>query len=209
MKTIACMRDLEQFGIYPLTGEADNLSYRILCDLDMRGYRLLCEVFGMPYQTPSGNNHLGHPLWREFPDGIQRFPHPPGWAANWNSGSDEHPHVASIMLSEHAIGQIAPIGLLILGGCHTVLETVPTLKAVQSGFRPHPPSWVGLEATDSYEPRPYDWDSGKYTGPARLTRDGSEFDWPDCYGQVVRTIKGSNHPSRGTRNVHAMSGRAV
>ena len=47
MKSIAQMRDLEAFGIRPLTGEADNLSYRVLCDLTEEGRATVAEAFGI------------------------------------------------------------------------------------------------------------------------------------------------------------------
>ena len=48
MKCVACFRDLEQFGIKCLTGEADALGFRILCDLTEQGVRVFRECFGIP-----------------------------------------------------------------------------------------------------------------------------------------------------------------
>ena len=83
MKRIACLRDLEQCtagAIDLLTGEADALGYRVLCDLTREGAALLCEVYGATV-----------------------------FAENWNHGREDDPHVASAMLSDHAHLDIAPV----------------------------------------------------------------------------------------------------
>ncbi len=80
MKTISSLRDLEGYGIRPLTGEADALSYRALCDLTEEGRALVAETYGV---LPSG-----------FPE-------------NWNSGAvascmlpyDAWRHIAPIALT--------------------------------------------------------------------------------------------------------------
>jgi hypothetical protein len=48
VKTIDCWRDLEPFGIDPLTGEACGLMCRILFDVTERGRRILAKAFGVP-----------------------------------------------------------------------------------------------------------------------------------------------------------------
>lgn len=48
MKSCSSFSDLKQFGIHFLTGEADALGYRILCDLDEKGKKVFCECFGIP-----------------------------------------------------------------------------------------------------------------------------------------------------------------
>jgi hypothetical protein len=45
MIVVESLRDLEQFGIIALTGEADALNYRILCDLTEQGRSLVAEAF--------------------------------------------------------------------------------------------------------------------------------------------------------------------
>jgi hypothetical protein len=77
-----------------LTGEADALGYRILCDLTASGRQLVAECFGLT--------------------GPQAFPE------NWNHGSEAHPHVGCVMLAADSLHQIAPIALL-KSGCHTVV----------------------------------------------------------------------------------------
>jgi hypothetical protein len=44
-------RDLEQFGILPLTGEACMLGARVLCDLTEEGRQHICEWLGLPPDT--------------------------------------------------------------------------------------------------------------------------------------------------------------
>lgn len=91
MKTCNQLRDLEQFGIKLLTGEADTLGYRILCDLDEQGVRVFKECFGMPL----------------YPEGL----HPrTGLAENWNSGS-----IASVMLTGHELVPLAIMGFYLQG----------------------------------------------------------------------------------------------
>ena len=48
MKTISSLRDLEDYGFKPLTGEACNLSMRMLVDLTEQGCKLFCECYGLP-----------------------------------------------------------------------------------------------------------------------------------------------------------------
>lgn len=92
MKTISCLNDLKEYGIYPLTGEADALGYRILCDVDKRGKELIEDTFGVQCGT-----------------------------APWNiSMAGGREHVASVMLTHRAAEDIGPIALL--GCCHTVLQ---------------------------------------------------------------------------------------
>ena len=91
MKSVSCFRDLEQFGIRPLTGEADALGFRILCDLTEEGVKVFKECFGMP---GSGNC---------------------GLASNWNSGA-----IASVMLSKDSIRPLAVMGFY-LQGCDVVI----------------------------------------------------------------------------------------
>jgi hypothetical protein len=47
MKTICCLNDLREYGINLLTGEADALSYRILCDLTPRGRSIFCQAYSV------------------------------------------------------------------------------------------------------------------------------------------------------------------
>lgn len=47
MKTISKLKDLEQYGICTLTGEADALGYRTLCGLTEAGRDLVAEAYGL------------------------------------------------------------------------------------------------------------------------------------------------------------------
>ena len=66
-------RELEQFGISMLTGEANGIigMQRLLCDVTIKGKKILAEFFGICMQ---------------------------GMPENWNSGKREDPSIGSIML---------------------------------------------------------------------------------------------------------------
>lgn len=72
MHVINSLRNLEPFGIVPLTGEADKTATRILCDLTEQGRHIVIETLGLPADVQ-----------------LHR---------NWNAGTAEDPHVASILL---------------------------------------------------------------------------------------------------------------
>ena len=82
MKTISRLSDLEDYGFYPLTGEACNLSMRMLVDLTEQGCKLFCECYGLPRVDNQFNE-------------------------NWNSGS-----VASVMLPHDAWKSLGVFALL-------------------------------------------------------------------------------------------------
>ena len=96
MKSCNSFKDLEQFGIKPLTGEADALGYRILCDLTELGCKVFKECCGMPCAPSQAVL---------------------GLAENWNSGA-----VASIMLTGFDIVPLAIMGFY-LKGYDVVLTT--------------------------------------------------------------------------------------
>lgn len=56
MNIVTKFEDLNQFGIRLLTGEADALSFRILCDLTEEGASVFKECFGLPQQTKLADN---------------------------------------------------------------------------------------------------------------------------------------------------------
>lgn len=182
MKSITCMKDLDEYGIHPLTGEADNLGFRILCDVNSKGYRIICETFGLVADAAP----------------LSEKKTPLGWASNWNPGPTNNPHVASIMLAPHDIVSIGIIALITEGRCHTVLLTDKW-------------SIFGLHEPELWFPGEYDYDKGEYTASPgyKSTPEASAY-WPtSVYGKVERIIKGHDHQHRGTRNVHAFSGRAI
>ena len=47
MRSICDMRDLNEYGIRALTGEADSLGYRVLCDLTEKGRDIVAEALGV------------------------------------------------------------------------------------------------------------------------------------------------------------------
>lgn len=59
MKTVACLNDLRELGIIPLTGEADNLSFRVLCDLTVNGLKVMQETYGATQFQPNWNSSEG------------------------------------------------------------------------------------------------------------------------------------------------------
>jgi hypothetical protein len=85
MKTINCWDDLTQYGIFPLTGEACGLMYRILCDVTAQGKRILEKALGIPDL--------------KLPE-------------SWNCGSEHDPHVGSIMLARDVLPFVGVFALL-------------------------------------------------------------------------------------------------
>ena len=83
------LRSLEAVGIVPLTGEADGLHFRILCDYTERGRRVLADAFGL----------------REF-----------FGAENWNTGRAADPHVGSVLL-DPSLWPLLAIFATLRSGC--------------------------------------------------------------------------------------------
>ena len=84
MKSIRNIRELEPFGIIPLTGESDQHVYRILCDVTTHGKAIL-------ERTLDVNLTL---------------------ADAWNSGSKDDPHVGSFLLPFEFVPCVAAFALL-------------------------------------------------------------------------------------------------
>jgi len=93
MKTVAGWPDLEPFGIVALTGEACSLMYRLLCDLTAQGKRIVERCLSVRITSE-----------------------------NWNAGSANDPHVASIMLTHEMLTPLAVFALL-ESGCREVWVT--------------------------------------------------------------------------------------
>ena len=93
MKAVNRIKDLEPFGIDPLTGEACGLMYRVLCDVTEKGKKIIEKCLGLANLGP---------------------------AENWNRGSDSDPHIGSIMLPLEMVTPIAVFALL-ENGCKQVL----------------------------------------------------------------------------------------
>ncbi len=84
MKRIEGIKDLEPFGIIPLTGESDAHMYRILCDVTLHGKRIVERTLAVELKL----------------------------ADEWNSGSRDSPHVGSFLLPFEFIPPIAVFCLL-------------------------------------------------------------------------------------------------
>jgi len=103
MKTIGNWDALRDYGIVALTGEACSLMYRILCDLTKQGKEIVERCLSVEITSE-----------------------------NWNTGSDEDPHVASIMLTHE---MIVPLGVfaLLKSGCREVWVTDSCVIGVEPG----------------------------------------------------------------------------
>lgn len=55
-KQIRSLNDLREYGIDALTGEADALGMRILCDITEQGAQIIADVFGMTFSNTKINN---------------------------------------------------------------------------------------------------------------------------------------------------------
>jgi hypothetical protein len=86
MKTVSKWDDLQPYGIIALTGEACSLGYRLLCDLTACGRATVERCFGVTIRSE-----------------------------NWNSGSTDDPHVASVMLTREMLLPLAIFALLDFG----------------------------------------------------------------------------------------------
>ena len=95
MKHINNLNDLQTYGVNLLTGEADRLSFRILCDLNEAGEKLVCDFFGMYFPTH--------------------------FAENWNSQVNGSPAVGSIMLSADTLWELARFALMTVGNYDCVI----------------------------------------------------------------------------------------
>ena len=93
MKTVSSWDHLRPYGIDLLTGEACSLMYRLLCDLTQNGKRIVERCLSVQIQSE-----------------------------NWNGGSGDDPHVASIMLTREMLVPLAVFALL-ENGCREVWVT--------------------------------------------------------------------------------------
>lgn len=206
MKTISSLAQLEPYGVYPLTGEADRLHYRCLCDLDERGVTLVAEALGLAI-SPSVVEAVGY--CKEVPQGMY---------TNWNSGGTDHPHVACVMLPYDAWTWLAPIALTKDKDVHYVIKTrpytepAPGPKVVGMGApsRQDVQGVFGLENGERLclrERAQYDDNGVDYTHYFyELERDGTKYTWPkQSYGEV--TWVHNLHQGREMRNRHQMTGR--
>ena len=84
MKRIEGIKDLEPFGIIPLTGESDAHMYRILCDVTLHGKAILERTMDVRVELHD----------------------------EWNSGSRDDPHVGSFLLPFEFVPALAVFCLL-------------------------------------------------------------------------------------------------
>src|SRR4051794_29292209 len=89
MRAIDCWRDLESYGIDPLTGEACGLACRILSSCTEKGRKILAKALGIP------DLKLAEP---------------------GNSGTKADPHVGSVLLP-HEILTLVSVFALLESGC--------------------------------------------------------------------------------------------
>jgi hypothetical protein len=104
-------RDLQQFGINVLTGEACSYGLRLLCDLTQVGVDLVSSFFGGLSHSPE-NERRGYP----FPQ-------------NWNSGA-----IASVMLPRSILFSELAIFAMFRAGCSLV---VVSPGGSITGVKPH------------------------------------------------------------------------
>lgn len=95
MQSVSSWNDLARYGIVPLTAEACGLMYRLLFDLTERGRHIVGKCLGLP------DLNLAPP---------------------WNRGSEQEPHVGSIMLAQEIMVPLAIFALL-ESGCGEVWQT--------------------------------------------------------------------------------------
>lgn len=96
MKSIYTLHDLQPYGVNLLTGEADRLSFRILCDLNEDGCALVSDYLGLPRDTK--------------------------YADNWNSRVGEKPALGSVMLSADTLWELARFALLTVDHFDAVIK---------------------------------------------------------------------------------------
>lgn len=106
MVNVCCWKDLERYGIEPLTGEACGLMWRILFDLTAKGRKIIETSLGIKITSEA-----------------------------WNRGTVEEPHVASVMLSQDMLVTVAIFALLESGHNEVWLLDNKTLYGFEPGDR--------------------------------------------------------------------------
>jgi hypothetical protein len=94
-KAVSSFRDLAQFGITGLTGEACAYGMRTLCDVNEEGRALLADFFGISSLTLNGN---------------------------WNSSVDDKPAVGSIMLTHDILVKLAQFAFFRAGALAVLIS---------------------------------------------------------------------------------------
>lgn len=101
MKTLHDAHALTDYGLNPLTGEADAYSRRTLCDLSNEGIILLTAYFGLSHTLEAA---------RAFPK-------------NYNSSVGDKPAVASVMLARGTMDDLMIFALLHVDQFDYVMQT--------------------------------------------------------------------------------------
>ena len=179
MKSCSEMRHLEQFGIKPLTGEADALGFRILCDLDEQGVRVFKECFGMEC-PPKACRDSFHDYEHFLKLGLN---------VNWNSGS-----IASVMLTGHDIVPLAIMGFYLQG--HTVVVT-----KYKDGYE----HTIALEEGEDVIPK--EDDTGYSIVDSDGVHVANWPSCYGEIIRIIRQKTSDGRIVQGTRNVHQMTGR--
>lgn len=118
--------DLRSVGIEPLTGEADGLSMRLLCDVSEKGRKLICKWLGIDEAT----NKLGE---------------------SWNHRSSIGEHQASIMIARDMLPSLSVFAALESPGiveCYVVYqkgEWVGTYGFNKTDKEAHLDDWLEFE----------------------------------------------------------------
>lgn len=179
MKQIATLKDLAEYGIVPLTGESCAAGYRILCDLTAGGRAIIMSLLGLP--QPQGDD--GDLPCRPF-------------AESWNHGSDDDPHIASVMLTRNQVTDLAVWALGLAGHTHILIYRNRTV----AGYR------LPAEAEQWAEACRVTGENAETLGKAARGERGPipHDSWTARFA-AQRTVLGDL--VRQGRNVHQMSGR--
>lgn len=95
---ISSFRDLEKYGINPLTGEACAYSLRLLCDVNEDGKQLLERYFGNTIEIRPGSN--------------------------WNNQVASQPSIGSIMLPYEILQPLSIYIAFYVENCYAVILNV-------------------------------------------------------------------------------------
>jgi len=127
IKKIQCLRDLEAYGVVSLTGEADALSFRMLCDVTESGRMLVCDTYGI--------EKLG---------------------SSWNSFSEGGKHVGSAMLPYDAWMALGIVALHTDRHVHTIVRTCSGVFGLTGNMKLIDAEWKIDESTlDMEQVEPY------------------------------------------------------
>lgn len=187
MYQLNSIRDLEQFGIIPLTGEACSIGMRMLCDLTTQGKAIVEECFGVTCSQ-----------------------------SNWNSGAGGAPHVASVLIPHDGWQSIGVVAVFrrncdVAAVYHGSVVGYDNSELIWDGHPPivyHKESAVAVRVYTEEEtfrieqPTPIDILCARY---GSKEHSGNRYD--PCFRTFRRSVAGQ--PTRGLSNVHAMSGRSM